>query len=95
MPQTVSIDLEMAWDISQAAASDELKDALDYKAVSKRVETFVQEKQFKLVEGAAHGIADMVMAEFAVPWVRITMHKPHAVSRSKSVGVIAERGSRG
>ena len=92
MPQTVSIDLDMGWDNKPAAASDDLKDALNYKAVSKRVQAFVQEAQFELVESAAEGIAGMIMEEFGVPWVRVAIHKPFAVTSSKSVGVIVERG---
>lgn len=92
MQQIVSIDLEMAWDMSRAAKSEDLSDALDYKSVSQRVEKFVQEKQFKLVEAAADGIAAMIMSDFNVPWIKVAIHKPHAVTGSQSVGVIVERG---
>ena len=92
MPQVVSVDLDMGWDLSKAARSEEIADALDYKSVSKRVEAFVQEQKFKLVEAAADAIAAMVMKEFGVPWIRVAIHKPFAVSRSKSVGVVVERG---
>lgn len=93
MPQTISIDLDMGWDNSRPAASCDLQDALNYKEVSGRVEEFVQEQQFKLVESAAEGIATMVMEEFAVPWIKVAIHKPFAVTGSKSVGVIVERGN--
>ena len=92
MPQTVSIDLEMGWDNTVPAQSEDLSDALDYKSVSKRVKAFVQEKKFQLVEAAAEGIAAMVMKEFGVPWIRVAIHKPFAVTGSKSVGVVVERG---
>jgi len=93
MQQIVSIDLEMAWDMSRAAKSEDLSDALDYKSVSQRVEKFVQEKKFKLVEAAADGIAAMIMSDFGVPWIKVGIHKPHAVTGSQSVGVIVERGN--
>ena len=93
MPQTVSIDLDMGWDNKPAAASDDIKDALNYKDVSKRVESFVQEKKFELVEAAAEGIAGMLMDEFGMPWIRVAIHKPYAVTNSKSVGVVVERGT--
>ena len=93
MPQTVSIDLEMGWDLKPAAKSEDINDALDYKAVSKRVEKFVTEKKFQLVETAADSIAAMVMDEFSVPWIKVAIHKPYAVTKSKSVGVVVERGS--
>lgn len=92
MPQIVSINLDMGWDMSRAASSQALADTLDYKSVSRRVEAFVQEQKFKLVEAAADGIAAMVMKEFGVPWIRVAIHKPFAVTRSQSVGVVVERG---
>ena len=39
--QTISIDLQMAFDIQNAAKSDDIADTLDYKAVSKRLIQFV------------------------------------------------------
>jgi len=93
MQQVVSIDLEMAWDMSRAAKSEDLEDALDYKSVSRQVEKFVQEKKFKLVEAAADGIAAMIMKDFDVPWIKVAINKPYAVTGSKSVGVVVERGN--
>ena len=51
--QTVSLDLEMATDIRAAAASDHIDDALDYKAVGKRLISFIQASEFQLVEKLA------------------------------------------
>lgn len=93
-PQKVSVDLDMAWDTARAAASDDIADTLDYKAVSKRLIAFVEESRFQLVETLAERIAGIVLEEFNVPWVRVTLHKPGAVRGSKDVGVIIERGSR-
>ena len=93
LPQEVSIDLEMAWDMSRAAATEQLEHALNYKAVAKRVQALVQEAQFELVETAAHAIADTVMLEFSVPWIRVTFTKPYAVTGSRSVGVRVEKGA--
>jgi len=92
--QEVSLDLEMAWDISKAAETEMLRHALNYKAVSKRVTAFVQESQFELVETAASAVADLIMAEFAVPWVRVTFNKPFAVTGAGAVGVQVEKGHR-
>ncbi|MEW8500122.1 MAG: dihydroneopterin aldolase, partial [Candidatus Thiodiazotropha taylori] len=47
--QTVVFDLEMGADIKKAAESDAIEDALDYKAVSKRLVSFVRESKFQLV----------------------------------------------
>lgn len=92
--QTVSIDLEMGFDIRAAAASDDIKDALDYKAVGKRIIAFVQESEFQLVETLAERIAAIVREEFGVAWLRLRVGKPGALRGAKDVGLVIERGTR-
>ncbi len=93
--QNVVLDLDMGTDIAKAAKSDRIQDTLDYKAVAKRVSQFVSAAEFQLVETLAEKVAELVMQEFKVRWVKVALHKPGAVSGSKSVGVVIERGSRG
>lgn len=90
--QMVSFDLDMSADIRRAAKSDRIEDTLDYKAVVKRVIQFVTAQQFQLVESLAESIAALILDEFKVKGVKVTVHKPGAVSGSKSVGVTIERG---
>lgn len=92
--QTVSLDLEMATDIRKAAASDDIKDTLDYKAVAKRLIAFVGESEFLLVETLAEKVAAIVRDEFQVPWLRLRLSKPGAVRGSQDVGIIIERGEK-
>ena len=92
--QTVSIDLEMGCDNTKAAASEDIADALDYKSVAKRLISFVEGSEFLLVETLAERIAAIVLDEFSVPWLRLRLGKPGAVTGSKDVGVIIERGSK-
>lgn len=93
--QTISLDLEMGADIRAAAATDAIEDTLDYKAVAKRLIAFIEASEFQLVETLAERIADIVLGEFGVPWLRLTVHKPGAVRGSRDVGVVIERGERG
>ena len=93
--QTISLDLEMGADIRQAAASDAIDDTLNYKAVAKRLIAFVEASEYQLVESLAEKIAAIVLDEFSVPWLKLTVHKPGAVRGSRDVGVIIERGNRG
>ena len=51
--QTVVIDLEMSADIAKAAATDDVADTLNYKRVAKRIQAFVGESSFQLVETPA------------------------------------------
>jgi len=92
--QTVVLDLEMAADVHKAAATDEIENTLDYKAVAKRVESFIKESEFQLVETMAERCAQIVRDEFNVPWIRLTLNKIGAVGSADDVGVIIERGSR-
>jgi 7,8-dihydroneopterin aldolase/epimerase/oxygenase len=89
--QTVIFDLDMGTDIRRAAASDKIDDTLDYKTVAKRIIQYVSEQEFQLVETLAENVAGIVLNEFKVPWVKVTLHKPGAVSGSKSVGIMIER----
>jgi 7,8-dihydroneopterin aldolase/epimerase/oxygenase len=89
--QTVVIDLELPVDCRHAAETDEVADTLDYKKVAKRIIAFVEDSQFKLVETLAQRIASLVLAEFAVPWVRVSVNKPGAIRGSRDVGVVIER----
>ncbi len=92
--QTVSLDLQMAFAIGAAAASDDIADTLDYKAVSKRLIQFVEGSEFQLVEALAEHCATIVLDEFPVSWVHLKLSKPGAVRGSSAVGVIIERGTR-
>jgi len=92
--QTVIIDLEMATDIRRAAASDAIDDTLNYKAVAKRLQTFVGDSKFQLIETMAEAIAGIVLKEFQVPWVRVRVNKRGAVRGATDVGVEIERGVR-
>lgn len=89
--QTVSIDLEMGADIRRAAASDDIEDTLNYKKVAKRVRQFVAESAFQLVETMAEKIAEIILAEFDVPWVQVRVNKPGAIRGARDVGVLIRR----
>jgi len=92
--QPVVLDIEMAGDIARAAASDSIEDTLDYKAISKRLQQFVSESRFELVETLAERCAAILREEFGVGWVRLKLDKVGAVSGAQGVGVIIERGER-
>jgi len=89
--QTVIIDLEFSADIAKAALSDSIDDTLNYKRVTKRVLAFVEGSQFHLVETLAEHIAMLMLEEFGVAWVRISLSKPGAIRSSRDVGVVLER----
>jgi len=92
--QVISLDIDMATDIQKAANSDNIDDTLSYKTVAKRLIAFVEQSEYELVESLAEKICEILLDEFGVPWVRLTLNKPGAVRGSKSVGVMIERGQK-
>jgi dihydroneopterin aldolase len=91
VPQTLLIDLEMPCDCERAARHDDVADTLDYKQVAKRILAWVPTTQFHLVETLAHRLALLLIAEFSLEWVRISVNKPGAIRHSRDVGVQIER----
>ena len=89
--QTVVIDLEMGTDIRAAVESDRIEDTLNYKLVAKRVQQFVADSNFMLVEALAGKIAEIILNEFDVPWVKLKVSKPGAIRGSRNVGVSIHR----
>jgi dihydroneopterin aldolase len=92
--QVVSLDLEMGTDIGAAAGSEDIENTLNYKAVAKRLIEFIEGSEFFLVETMAERIAEIVLEEFSAPWLKLRVGKPGAVTGSKDVGIIIERGNR-
>ena len=92
--QTLVLDIDLAADIRKAAASDNLQDTLDYKKIADRVIEFAQANPCDLIETLVERLAELILKEFEVPWVRIKLDKGGAVKRVKHVGVLIERGSR-
>ncbi|VAW53571.1 Dihydroneopterin aldolase [hydrothermal vent metagenome] len=89
--QTVSLDLEMGTDIRSAGETDHIDDTLDYKSVAKRLIDFIEKSEFQLVEALAEQCAQIILNEFDVPWLKLRLSKPGAVTGSRDVGVIIER----
>ena len=89
--QDLVFDLEMGFDNRRPAATDDIAHTLNYKAVSKRLEQFVRESEFGLVETLAERCAQIVLDEFEVKWLRLKLSKPGAVRGARAVGVIIER----
>lgn len=92
--QTLMLDLELGTDIRPAAAADDVSLTLNYKAITETVERFVKESDFHLVETLAQRCAEMIMTEFPVLWLRLSLSKPGAMKQANDVGIIIERGQR-
>ena len=91
--QKVEIDIDMAADIRSAAVTDQLEDTLNYKAIAKAVISHVENSEYQLVEALAESIANILVAEFKIPWCRVKLNKGGAVRGARAVGVVIERES--
>lgn len=92
--QTLMLDLELGADLRPAAATDRLNDTLDYQAVARRIGELASISHVQLVETLAERIAELLLGEFAVPWLRLTLRKPGALPEAREAGVCIERGRR-
>lgn len=90
--QTLVIDVAMAWDTAKAAENDELAKTLDYAEISTIIETFANDNPVDLIETLAERMATFLMAQFHIPWLKLTIGKPGAVHNAATVGVEIERG---
>lgn len=89
--QDVVINLEIETDIPEAALeSDEPNGIFDYKTVTKRVISLVQEGRFKLLEVLTKNILDLIMEDERVQRARVEVDKPHALRFAESVSLEME-----
>jgi 7,8-dihydroneopterin aldolase/epimerase/oxygenase len=86
--QNLILDIEMSAD----AKSDEMM--VDYAAVSQRLIDYVGNNAFGLIETVAEKISEILLTEFQVKWLRLSVAKPGAVPTAKEVGICIERGIR-
>jgi dihydroneopterin aldolase len=89
--QTLVFSVDLAADVRTAARNDDLADALDYSAVARTIASVVQEGRFQLIETAAERVADRLLAEHPVTWLRLEVRKPIA-SGGYTAAVTIERG---
>jgi 7,8-dihydroneopterin aldolase/epimerase/oxygenase len=89
--QTLTFAVEMAADVAQAASRDDIADALDYSAVAKVVREVVTEGRFQLIETAAERVAQRLVADYSLSWIRVEVVKP-IPSEGYTAVIAIERG---
>jgi dihydroneopterin aldolase len=89
--QALTLSVDMAADVAEAAASDDVRDALDYSAVAHTVKTVVIEGKFQLIETAAERVAQRLIADYSLTWVRVEVVKP-ITSEGYTAAITIERG---
>ena len=76
--QTLVFTVDMAANVSRAAATDDLTDALDYSAVAEVIATVVRDGKFQLIETAAERVAERLLSDFPIASLRLELRKPIA-----------------
>lgn len=89
--QKLVLDLEMAWDNQPAGKSDDVSLCLNYFLVSQAITTLIETTQFELIESVAERVAELIIQQFSVNWLRVKVSKPNAVVNASNVAVVIER----
>ncbi len=75
--QRLSVDLEIGYDLSPAAKSDRLEEAIDYAAIAHRLAEIGRNESFRLMEALAEKMVSVVIKEFGAREVRLRIKKLH------------------
>lgn len=89
--QDVVLDIILRTDTRPAGQSDRFEDAVDYRAIKKRVYTLVEASRCFLVEALAEQVAQTCLEHPQVTEVEVTVRKPSALRFARNVGVRIRR----
>lgn len=90
-PQDIVINVAIDFDGEKASASDSIEDTLDYKAINKKIISFVETNDFNLLERVAGGICDIIFEHSVVRGASVKVEKPGALRFADSVSVTEAR----
>lgn len=89
--QDILINIVIYADIRPAAASDNIEDAVNYKSITKKIISHVEDSADLLVERLVTDIARLILTEFPVERVQVRLEKPGALRFAESVGIEIDR----
>ena len=92
--QIIRIDLEVGFDISKAAETDNVDYSLDYKSLSNSIKDYVSDHKHELIETLIENIANLVLVKFKVEYITISISKPGAIRDSEDVGITITRSKK-
>ena len=90
--QRLLLTVEMDFNSSAAAKSDDVRDTIDYFAVSQRLLKFSEDRSWKLIEKVAADIANTVLSEFKPQSVTVEVKK-FPIPQARHVSVKLARRS--
>lgn len=89
--QTIILDIDIGFDLSNACKSDKVADTIDYGLVVGRVRDTLKENSFQLVEALAEHLCQLILQEFGALSVKVKVAKPAILPGLKALGVIIQR----
>ena len=93
--QRLVFNLELYCDFSTAVLTDDIQDAVNYAQVCEEIESLIGLQHYQLLEFLAEKISCHLFKYFAVSAIKLSILKPNAVSKTKSVGVTIFRERKG
>lgn len=76
--QEFVVDIELCFDASQAARTDDLEHTIDYGVLAQEIVAIITGDPFDLIEALAEAIANRSLTHQLVAGVWVTVHKPSA-----------------
>lgn len=93
--QPILLDIDLGIDAQLASAHDVLAQTIDYDDLIHQIKNYITNTQFSLIETLAEYIAQFILKKFSIPWLRICLTKPGAVSplqrNTQKIGIVIER----
>lgn len=88
--QDIVIDIVIRYDASKAAESDSINSALNYRTITKKVISHVENGKFHLLEKLTKDVLNIAFEDNAVEYVQVEIQKPHALRFADSVSLSLE-----
>ena len=85
--QDVVINAVIKYDAHQAAQSDEVENAINYKTVTKSIIRLVENNRYYLLEKLTSDILAIAAEHPWVSWAEVEVDKPHALRFADSVSL--------
>ena len=90
-PQELLITISIAFDTWNAAATDDLRNTIDYDRLARRITEMAEGTEYMLVETLAQRVADLVLEDERVQGVTVSIVKPGALANASSAEIIINR----
>ncbi|MCY7295175.1 dihydroneopterin triphosphate 2'-epimerase [Alteromonas sp. a30] len=85
--QDVIINVKIHYPAEQATSSDNMDDALNYRTITKRIISLVENNRFSLLEKLTSDVLEIAAEHAWVTYAEVEVDKPHALRFADSVSL--------